>query len=231
MRQAESRAPGLKEFGQQSDVQAVVVVAHGGKSRDLRADANWRPAALRMLPFSRDLARAGKGRGLAVAQLRYRNVGFNDGDPVHDLTWALDQLAERYAAPICVVGHSMGARAAVLAAGHPAVTSVALLATWITPDDHVAQAGGRTVMLAHGLRDRVTDPARSYELAVQLRRAGARSCRFEVAGSGHTMLDRRDTWHSLTRRFVLGSLGLESMDARIAHALEQPAEQGCRVLV
>ena len=45
----------------------------------------------------------------------------------------------------------------------------AALATWITPEDTVEQAAGRTVMLAHGLHDRVTDPARSYALAVQLR--------------------------------------------------------------
>lgn len=231
MRQAQTRTPGLIEFGRKQGARAVVVVAHGGKATDDRPDSNLRPAALRMLPFSLDLARRGRGLGLAVAQLRYRKVGFNDGDPVHDLTWALDRLADRHDAPICVIGHSMGARAAVLAAGHPAVTSAALLATWIKPADPVGQVAGRTVMLAHGLRDRVTDPASSFLLGEELRAAGARACRFEVAAAGHTMLDRRDVWHTLTRRFVLGTLGLEPMDERIAQALDAPADRGLRVLV
>lgn len=221
----------MLEFGQKHHARAVVVVAHGGKSKDLRADSNLRPAALRMLPFSLDLARRGGPRGLAVAQLRYRTVGFNEGDPVEDLTWAIDRMAERHDAPICLVGHSMGARAAVLACGHPAVTAVAALATWITPEDGVDQAAGRSVMLAHGLRDRVTDPASSYTLAVQLRAAGARACRFEVARAGHTMLERRSVWHELTRAFAFGALGLEPMESRIAEAFDAPADVGCRVLV
>ncbi len=231
MTKADARAPGLLEFGQKQRARAVVVVAHGGKSKDQRADSHLRPAALRMLPFSLDLGRRGRDRGLAVAQLRYRSVGFNDGDPVSDLWWALDRMADRHDAPICVVGHSMGARAAVLACGHPAVTAVAGLATWITPEDAIDQAAGRTVMLAHGLRDRVTDPAGSYALAVGLREAGARTCRFEVARAGHTMLDRSSVWHALTRRFAFGALGLEPVDDQIARAFDQPADRGCRILV
>jgi dienelactone hydrolase len=232
MRQAaQSRTRGLLEFGQKDHARAVIVVAHGGKSKDRRRDSNLRPAALRMLPFSLDFARRGRGLGLAVAQLRYRNIGFNEGGPVEDLTWALDRMAAKHGAPICVVGHSMGARAAMLACGHPAVTAVAGLATWITPEDRIDQAAGRTVMLAHGLRDRVTDPARSYALAVQLRAVGARSCRFEVARAGHTMLDRRSTWHELSRGFAFAALGLEPYDERMARAFDEPADRGCRVLV
>ena len=231
MTKADARAPGLLEFGQNQHARAVVVVAHGGKSKDPRPDSNLRPAALRMLPFSLDLGRRGRDRGLAVAQLRYRSVGFNDGDPVHDLRWALDRMADRHDAPICVVGHSMGARAALLACGHPAVTAVAGLATWITPEDVIDQAAGCTVMLVHGLRDRVTDPAGSYALAVGLREAGARTCRFEVARAGHTMLDRGSVWHALTRRFAFGALGLQPLDDQIARAFDEPADRGCRMLV
>lgn len=228
---AETRTRGLLELGQKRDARAVIVVAHGGKSKDQRRDSHLRPAALRMLPFSLDFARRSRGRGLAVAQLRYRNIGFNDGDPVEDLTWALDRMAAKHDAPICVVGHSMGARAAILACGHPSVAAVAALATWITPEDTVEQAAGRTVMLAHGLHDRVTDPARSYALAVQLRDVGARTCRFEVARAGHTMLDRRSTWHDVTRGFAFAALGLEPFDPRTARAFDEPPDRGCRVLV
>jgi hypothetical protein len=231
MSEAANRIPGLLELGAKADARAVVVVAHGGRAKDLRRDSHLRPPALRMLPFSRDLARRGAPHRLAVAQLRYRYVGFNGGAPVEDLTWALDRMAERHDAPICVVGHSMGARAAILAAGHPAVTSVVGLATWIKPEDAVGQAAGRTVMLAHGLRDRVTDPVSSYDLAVGLRAARARVCRFEVAAAGHTMLDRRSVWHALTRDFAFGVLGLEPLGEVIERALESGPEEGCRVLV
>jgi dienelactone hydrolase len=184
-----------------------------------------------MLPFLADIARAGRPLGLAVAQLRYSVVGFNDGRSVHDVTWALDRLAERFGAPACVIGHSMGARAALLAAGHPSVTAVAGLASWVPPAEPVEQLGGRTVMLAHGLRDRVTDPARSYAYALRARLTAERVCRFEIAGARHAMLDRALVWQRLAREFALGVLGCEPLDPLFAGAFGLPAEEGCRVLV
>jgi hypothetical protein len=88
---------------------------------------------------------------------------------------------------------------------------------------------GRTVMLVHGARDRVTDPARSLELARRAQEAAARVCRFEIARAGHTMLDRLPLWHGLTRRFVLGVLGLEPMDERIEAALALSGPGALRV--
>jgi pimeloyl-ACP methyl ester carboxylesterase len=182
-----------------------------------------------MLPFLGDLARAGRRSGLAVAQLRYRVIGYNDGDPVRDVEWAIDHLSGRFDAPVCLVGHSMGARAALRAAGHPAVTAVAGLAAWCPPDEPVEQLSGRSVMLVHGARDRVTDPARSLQLARRAQSATDRVCRFELARAGHTMLDRFGLWHALTRRFVLGILGLEPLDARIAAAFALPGGDALRV--
>jgi dienelactone hydrolase len=184
-----------------------------------------------MLPFLADIARAGRPLGLAVVQLRYRFVGFNEGDPVQDVNWALDQLAERFGAPACLIGHSMGARAALLAAGHPSVTAVAGLATWLPPGEPVEQLAGRTVMLAHGLRDRVTDPARSYAYALRSLEAAERVCRFEVAGARHAMLDRVLVWQRLARDFALGILGCKPLDPLFAQAFALPPERGCRVLV
>jgi dienelactone hydrolase len=184
-----------------------------------------------MLPFLAGIARAGRPLGVAVAQLRYGVVGFNDGAPVHDVTWALDELAERFEAPACVIGHSMGARAALLAADHPSVTAVAGLASWVPPGEPVDQLAGRSVMLAHGLRDRVTDPARSYAYALRARETAARVCRFEVAGARHAMLDRALVWQRLARDFALGILGCTPLDPLFADAFALPAEQGCRVLL
>jgi alpha-beta hydrolase superfamily lysophospholipase len=223
------RTPSLVTVAPGRAARGVALIAHGGRERSAASDSNLRTPALRMLPFLGDLARAGRRGGLAVAQLRYRVVGYNDGDPVRDVEWALEQLSHRFGAPVCLVGHSMGARAALRAAGHDTVAAVAGLAAWCPPGEPVAQLAGRTVMLVHGTRDRVTDPARSLDFARAARAASVRLCRFELARARHAMLDRVPLWHSLTRRFVLGALGLEPMDERLEAALALPAERAIRV--
>jgi alpha-beta hydrolase superfamily lysophospholipase len=223
------RAPSLVTLAPGGPARGVALIAHGGKTKSTAPDSNLRSPALRMFPFLGDLARAGRRGGLAVAQLRYRVVGYNDGDPVRDVEWALEQLSQRFDAPVCLVGHSMGARAALRAAGHPTVTSVAALAAWLPDGEPVAQLAGRTVMLAHGTGDRVTDPARSLEFARRARSTAARLCRFELQHSGHAMLQRLPLWQSLTRRFVLGALGMEAMDERLTAAFALPPDRALRV--
>jgi pimeloyl-ACP methyl ester carboxylesterase len=223
------RRPSLVTVASPREARGIALITHGGRSRSTAADSNLRSPALRMFPFAGDLARSGRRGGLAVAQLRYRVVGYNDGDPVRDVEWAIDQLAERFDAPVCLVGHSMGARAALRAAGHERVTAVAGLAAWCPPAEPVEQLAGRTVMLVHGTRDRITDPARSLEFGRRAREKAARLARFELARAGHTMLQRLPLWHSLTRRFVLGALGLEPMDERLAAAFLLPPERALRV--
>ncbi len=223
------RTPSLVTVAPRSPARGVALIAHGGRSKSTAPDSNLRTPALRMFPFLADLAGAGRRGGLAVAQLRYRVIGYNDGDPVRDVEWALDELSHRFAAPVCLVGHSMGARAALRAAGHESVTAVAGLAAWLPPEEPVAQLAGRTIMLVHGARDRVTDPAGSLELGRRARGTAARIARFEVARAGHTMLERLPLWQSLTRRFVLGALGLEPMDERLTTAFALPPEQALRV--
>jgi pimeloyl-ACP methyl ester carboxylesterase len=221
--------PSLLTFGPRGTPRAAVVIAHGGQSRGTARDSNLRSPALRMLPFLVDLARSGRRLGLAAAQLRYRVVGYNEGDPVADVEWALDRLAERYGVPICLLGHSMGARAALRAAGHPSVVSVVALAPWCPPAEPVHQLTGRTVVIAHGARDRITDPARSLDYAARAHPVAARLARFELRGTGHTMLQRLPAWQSLARRLTLGTLGLRPLDGRLAGAFTLPVDQAVRV--
>jgi alpha-beta hydrolase superfamily lysophospholipase len=223
------RLPSLFTIAPKSAARGVALIAHGGKERSTAPDSHLRPPALRMLPFSADLARAGRRMGLAVAQLRYRVVGYNDGDPVRDVEWAIDHLARRFDGPVCLVGHSMGARAVLRAAGHDRVTAVAGLAPWCPPAEPVEQLEGRTVLLVHGTDDRVTDPVRSLEFGRLARTRAARLARVELPRTGHGMLQRVPTWQSLTRGFVLGALALEPMDARLDAAFALPGERGLRV--
>jgi pimeloyl-ACP methyl ester carboxylesterase len=221
--------PSLLTLSPRGAPRAAVVIAHGGQSRSPARDSNLRSPALRMLPFLFDLARSGRRLGLASLQLRYRLVGYNEGDAVADVEWALDRVAERYGVPVCLLGHSMGARAALRAAGHPSVVSVVALAPWCPPAEPVEQLAGRTVVIMHGERDRITDPARSLEFAERAHPVAARLARFELRSTGHTMLQRLPAWQSLARGFTLRTLGLHPIDDQLAAAFALPAGSAVRI--
>jgi alpha-beta hydrolase superfamily lysophospholipase len=150
-------------------VRAIAVVAHGGREHSSMPTRAWQPAVLRLLPFDWALRRSGRHRGLAVVRIRFRVRGWNGGNveggrpaPVADLLAALDVLAARYPdAPIALVGHSMGGRAAMHAAGHAAVHAVVGLAPWIAFAEPYAQLSGRDVLILHGTADHWTDPTAS----------------------------------------------------------------------
>ncbi len=203
-----------------------MLVAHGGQEASVALPSAFHGPAVRMYPFSADLARAGWRAGLLVAQLRYRVRGYNAGDPVRDIEWGIERLAARApGAPICLLGHSMGARASLRAAGHPAVAAVAALAPWTPHGEPVGQLAGRDVLIAHGDADRRIDPASSRRYAVEAAPVARRLARFEVVGGDHALLARAALWHALTRGFVLAALGLAPPDRRLADALALPPER------
>jgi dienelactone hydrolase len=223
-------SPALATLFPRGPVRAVALLAHGGRSTSTSRASRIDPAALRMYPFLLDLHRAGRDSGLAVLQLRYRVRGYNAGDPVADLEWALSEIARCHGdVPVCMVGHSMGARSALRCAGHESVRAVVALAPWLPPGEPTAQLAGRTVVMAHGTRDRVTSPARSLAYALTARDICERLCRFEVAGSRHAMLDRGRTWQRLVRRAVPAALALHPWDERLSEAFALPSPAGCRV--
>jgi dienelactone hydrolase len=173
-----------------------------------------------MYPHAADLWLAGARGGLAVAQARYGARGWEGGDRAADVRSALEALAGRHpGVPVCLVGHSMGARASLRTADHPAVVAVAALAAWVPDGEPVAQLAGRTVMLAHGTRDRTTDPAATARYARRAREHASAVALFEVGGGDHAMLARAPAWHRMTRRFVLAALGLAPPDATLRRAL------------
>lgn len=190
-------------------VRAVALVMHGGRSDSTAPVRSRQLAVLRMLPFATALRRAGARDGLAVARLRFAVRGWNGTrrSPVADANWAIDQLIERFpGVPIALVGHSMGGRTALYAAGHPAVRVVVALAPWIESGDPVHQLAGRRLLIAHGTQDHMTSAKSSAAYARLAEAAGATVTYVSIRMDAHAMLRRAELWHRLTAGFVTGVL-------------------------
>ncbi len=242
MSEPESRergpAPSLEVVGDEHpDPAAVVLIAHGGRSHGRDTGSRRRLAYWRMRPFGAVLERGGRrhrtdvGHGVAVYLLRYRYRGWNGAamDAYRDAAWAVGEITRRHPGrPVALLGHSMGGRAVLRAAGEPGVVAVCALAPWLEGDP-VEQLAGRSVLIAHGDRERMTDPAASLDYAIRARRVTDRVARFDVLGDGHAMLRRAADWSSLVRRFVLGELGAEPVDLFITNAMHEPTPGGLSV--
>jgi alpha-beta hydrolase superfamily lysophospholipase len=196
----------------------VVLVAHGGQTSSTSPTSPVQPAVLRMIPVAGAIRLALRGSGVAIQRHRFRVRGWNGAlaSPVGDLNEALDAVvAEFGSVPVVLVGHSMGARAAARAAGHPAVTAVAGLAPWLPPGEPVGQLAGRRVLLAHGSVDSITSSAETWAF---VERAGAVTevSAVEVRDGDHAMLRRARLWHAIAAEFARAALALPSRDGALA---------------
>jgi dienelactone hydrolase len=221
----------------------VALVLHGGRPDGHQDASGFLLSHVRMVPFGQAIARAaasaargdgtGTPRGVETALLRYRVRGWNepDLDPVRDARWALDDVRRRHGDDVRVVlvGHSMGARAALRVGGDPNVVGVVALAPWVGGSEPTGHLAGRTRLIAHGDRDRMTDPRASLAFAGRVARISDRVARFDVHGDGHAMLRRAGEWHALTARFTLAALGLEPFDEAVANAMAAGAPAGLSV--
>lgn len=215
--------------GAADGVRAVALVLHGGQEHSTEAVTRWYPAYWRMIPFARDLSRV---PGLAVWSVLNSVKGWNDLDPVTDARQTLDEVRRTHPdVPVALVGHSMGGRVGLRVADDPAVAGVCALAPWTPEGEPVAQLAGRTVLIAHGDRDRTTDPALSYRYAERAKEVTSSVARFDVRGESHALLLRYREWTRLVRRFTLGILGVAPMDHDIADAMAKPVPDGLAVPV
>ncbi|WP_433061456.1 alpha/beta family hydrolase [Dactylosporangium sp. CS-033363] len=175
---------------------ALVLLLPGGRARST-ASGGRSVADLRMLPF----ARAAAAPGIGVWRLAYRFKGWNEParHPVADARWALTEAARRHpGVPVLLIGHSMGGRVALHVATEPGVAGVLGLAPWIEPDDVQLPTDPLVpLVLAHGSRDRITDPAATARFAAD---HGARFVL--VAGENHALLRHYRTWNRLVTEFV-----------------------------
>ena len=167
-------------------------------------------SVLRMIPVARAIQRAVGGSGIAVWRHRFAVRGWNgdQASPAGDLNRLLDDIRASYDdVPVFVAGHSMGARAAFRAAGHPAVCAVAGLAPWLPAGEPVGQLAGRRVLLAHGSADTVTHPGDTWAYAARAC-AVASVTALEIRGGDHPMLRRVNVWHAVAAEFARVSFGL-----------------------
>lgn len=215
-----------------TSVRGVVVVAHGGQSVSTEPTAAYQLAVLRMIPLAAAIRHAVRGHKIAVRRPRFEVRGWNDAQasPVRDLTRLIDDVRGRFGpVPVVLVGHSMGARAALRAAGHPSVTAAAGVAPWLPPGEPVGQLAGRAVLLAHGTADAVTSPADTWAYAERAR-AVTSVTEIEVRTGEHTMLWRAPLWHGLAVAFTCRSLSLPVPAGPAATAVAD-AQQSRRTLL
>lgn len=188
---------------------AVVLVLPGGSAASLAAASPRQLPALRMRPFAHGLQRAGQEAGLAAWTLHYTYRGWNgeQASPLADIGWALGEVRRRHGGvPVVLLGHSMGGRAALRAAGDPSVRGVAAFAPWLPAGEPVGQLAGRRILIAHGSLDRVTSPRASRAYAHRARAVARDVTWVAVRGETHALLARYRTWQRLAIRFTLDCL-------------------------
>jgi alpha-beta hydrolase superfamily lysophospholipase len=209
----------------------VVLVAHGGQASSTAPTSALQPAVLRMIPVAAAIRQGLRGSGAVVRRPRFRVRGWNgaQASPAGDLNDALDAIAAEFGpVPVVLVGHSMGARAAVRAAGHPAVSAVAGLAPWLPPGEPAGQLAGRRVLLAHGTADSITHPAETWAF-LERARAITEVAAVEVRDGDHPMLRRARLWHAIAAEFTRAAFALPPADLALAAALTATA--GSRTVV
>ena len=223
----------MLEFGQKHHARAVVVVAHGGKSKDLRRRLQPAPRGAADAPFQ---PRSGPSRtGLEASpspSCATARVGFNEGDPVEDLPGRSIAWPSATTRRSAWSGHSMGARAAAARLRAPG-----------------GDRGGGAGHLDHSRGRRGSGGRAQRHAGPRSARPGHRPgraptpwrCSCARPAPGHagsrspgpvtpcSTADRCGT--SSPARFAFGALGLEPMESRIAEAFDAPADVGCRVLV
>jgi dienelactone hydrolase len=213
-------------------LRGIVLFCHGGAATGAAPPRDQALSLVRMRVIERFVRDAAGRRGLTTQLLRYRVAGWNGeaADAFVDVRWAVERIREEHGAevPIVLVGHSMGGRAVLRAAGDHQVAAVCALAPWTPPGEPVAHLRDQTVLILHGRGDRWVPGTLSADFALRAREAGAHVARFTAPG-GHSMLRSASRWHAFVRDVVLGGTGIEPMRADIAKALRRPVSEGLSV--
>ncbi|GHG23965.1 alpha/beta fold hydrolase [Streptomyces filamentosus] len=191
----------------------AVLLLHGGRADSLAPPSALNLPDLRMRAFARALGQDPRHADVLIGYVRYRMRGWNGerADPVHDTRRALAELADLAGPlPVVLLGHSMGARAALRAADDPHVRGVVALAPWCPPGEPVTHLANRSVIALHDPADPVTSATDTWTYLRRAEAAGARVRGIRMPGGRHTMIGRSRLWHSLAARSTVEVLGRDS---------------------
>lgn len=198
----------LIESSVPADPTGAVLVLHGGGSRQGNMMVSpTQLSVLRMIPIARRIARESRGT-LAVFRLLNSVRGWDSTHtPVDDALWAMDQIRTRLGRdlPLCLVGHSMGGRAAILAAAASPVRSAVALAPWVYPADGDVDLTGKKVLIVHGTEDRIARPTNSLAAARALART-AEVGYLRIDGGKHAMLRHHRQFDGYASEFARSTL-------------------------
>ncbi len=194
---------------------AAVLLMHGGQQVSHQAVRPWSLPLLRARHLAWSAHHELASRGVSVFLLRFALRGWNgdEASPVADARWALDEIARREPLPTVLVGHSMGARTALRVVGTDHVEGAVALAPWLPSGEPLGDLTGRRLVLAHGARDRTTDPWLSRSYADRARQFADDVDYRLIPGDGHALLRRPAAWNRIVAGSVLDLLGLGSSNS------------------
>ncbi|MYU07353.1 alpha/beta fold hydrolase [Streptomyces sp. SID8366] len=203
---------------------AAVIALHGGRADSYEAARPWQLAALRMRPVLRAAASGVPPDETALGHVRYRHRGWNpEEDPLYDAYRALEELGRLIGpVPVVLIGHSMGGRAALRAAAHPAVRGVVALAPWLPEGEGIEHLEGTRAVILHGERDRVTSARASMDYVRRAQAARVDAGIILIRDGDHAMLTRPALWHRTIAELVADLLGPGERPSGLAAASSRP---------
>lgn len=192
-------APSLTRFDAPEPSRAIILMLHGGKPNS-RAVVDHRSASWQRTAWmARSITTRADHAGVSVWLLRYGQQGWNGGrGPVADTRWALHEARAAHGdVPVILLGHSMGARVAVHAADDPSVVGVVGLAPWWSGSEPVHTLARRSLIAAHGRRDRLTSFAATRHFVERARSVAAHAEFVDMGPRGHYMLSGAGAWNDV----------------------------------
>ncbi len=191
--------PSLTRLDLPGTPRALVLLLHGGTEHSTQSvdgrSASWR----RMAAVQRSITPRIHEAGTSTWLLRYRERGWNGGrGAVDDVRWALTQVRRELGElPVVLLGHSMGGRAAVHAAGHSQVVGVVGLAPWLPAGESVVALTGKHLRTAHGRADHITSARQTAAYVDRASRVATSAESIDMGRVGHYMFRRVAAWNEV----------------------------------